>query len=517
MNQVNEKQVFDIYNHRRKAISESALFIAAGYAFTQIATLIAKSIGLTSIHYSAIGMIVGIVFTVTVVIYTISKFRKFPSKIFANIIFSIQTALWALLYVMWIYNLNEIRISSLFFALMAVTLIASNTTFYQSMFITLTTCIIQILVTYYAIYFGHQSGSFKLEMFYIACFFPSALYITFISRKLTLQRKSIRSVQKKAESARDDLDAELLRAKKVKDMVSGKLKSISAELFTNAETVAQNSQIQAASIEEITSAIEETGAGIESSNTMSRDQEKRTTELIEKLKEMFSLIEKSGKQMTEAVSFQSKLNSKIDESSEEVKRCQDAMGSALSSSNRVSESITIINDISDQINLLSLNASIEAARAGEYGRGFAVVAEEIGKLADKTQANTKEIINLIESTNTEMKQTSQSLSIVSEASNGINEIANHFGSLIKEVSSLSGRDLEINRIVQDDAGNVLSGSIELRIAMDELKIAIDEISQSVSYINESTQELANGSMSFASTANGLVESTEQLGSMILSK
>jgi len=516
MNHLNQKQVFDVYSHRRKAMGESTLFIAAGYASTQIATVIAKNIGLTSIHYSVIGMIIGIVFTVTVVIYIISQIRKYPSKTFANLLFFIQTAVWGIMYAVWIFNLNEIRTSTLFFALMAIILMASNTSFYQSLFITLATCTLQVGITYYAIYYGHQSGSFNLEMFYIACFLPSALFLAFLSRRLTLQRKSISSAQKNAEHARDDLDAELLRAKKVQDMVSGKLKNISGELFTNAETVAKNSQNQAASIEEITSAIEEVGAGIDSSTTMAGDQEKRTAELIEKLKEMFSLIEKSGKQLAEAVNFQSKLNKKIDESGEEVSRCQKAMGSALSSSNRVSEAITIINDISDQINLLSLNASIEAARAGEYGRGFAVVAEEIGKLADKTQANTKEIIHLVEATNTEMKQTSQSLSIVTAASKGINEIANQFGLLIKEVSGLSQRDLEINRSVQDNAGSVLSGSIELKVAMDEVKIAIDEISQSVASINESTQQIATGSMSLSATANGLVESTEQLNTMIIS-
>jgi len=214
---------------------------------------------------------------------------------------------------------------------------------------------------------------------------------------------------------------------------------------------------QVSAVEESTASIVQMTASINSVADKARNKRQSVTELLET----------------------------TDEGIREIEDAKEAVSLMTSSINELLNITGLINDIADQTNLLSMNASIEAAHAGDFGRGFGVVAGEIRKLAESSAANAASI----ESTLKKNVNLIKNLEVTTEKSSSIFTRA---GDIARET------DLVFSEITH---------------AMDELSVGTGEINNAVSTLREVSAGVRHNSRSMNDRLKGLNGASLAMGNV----
>ena len=185
---------------------------------------------------------------------------------------------------------------------------------------------------------------------------------------------------------------------------------------------------------------------------------------------------------------------------DEIGNASGAVERLTHNANRINEVVNVINAISQQTNLLALNAAIEAARAGEQGRGFAVVADEVRTLAKRTQDSTSQINTIIAELQQRAEQAGSTMQQSQELMNTTVATAREAG---ESISQISGSVSSISHM-----------NIQIATATEEQGAVSEELNRNVVNISHASEEVAAGATQMAQACNELNHLATQLQDMV---
>jgi methyl-accepting chemotaxis protein len=212
-----------------------------------------------------------------------------------------------------------------------------------------------------------------------------------------------------------------------------------------------------------------------------------------------------------------KLSDKTTIANEKLSEVESAINTIAEQSGKISDTVSIIIDIADKINLLSLNASIEAARAGDHGKGFAVVADEIGKLAFLTTESIKEIEKVLSINNSITKK---GVDVIKDSSLVIKEMLNEMAGSTEHIKilqdSIMVEEKYINSIIKQMEQNISlakaigAGTDEQKSALENTSDALENLNAIVSEMVSEINDLARSSKTIFASAKDLMKTAEEI-------
>ena len=244
-------------------------------------------------------------------------------------------------------------------------------------------------------------------------------------------------------------------------------------------------------ISDIRTATREVASSTAEISTSTTDLSQRTEEQASSLEQtsasmeqMATTVRKNADNARNANDLIGATRDVADKGGDVVSRAVAAMARIEESSRRISDIISVIDEIARQTNLLALNAAVEAARAGEAGRGFAVVASEVRSLAQRSSQAAKDIKDLI-------------LNSSSQVQDGV-QLVNQAGTSLKDIV---------------DAIRGVAGIVaDISKASDEQALGIDQINKALTQMDEMTQQnsaLVEENAASVKTLEQLAASTDE--------
>ncbi|MGN0506495.1 MAG: methyl-accepting chemotaxis protein [Lachnospiraceae bacterium] len=288
------------------------------------------------------------------------------------------------------------------------------------------------------------------------------------------------------------------------------IKSQSDDLYTASETMSGQIQETSEVVEQVSSAVQEIadGASSQAEDTQTATEQvvamgnavEKANEEVENLYRSTGAVKASGDEAVHTLAELTKINQNAKEAIDVIYTQTNMTNESVK---KIHEATSLITEIAEETNLLSLNASIEAARAGEAGRGFAVVAGQIQKLAEQSNASAnqiEQIINLLTENSEKAVATMQEVMVIMQKQ--ADNVAKT-EKIVLDVREKIDQSIEGVGVIAESTGHI-----------DATRQAVIDLVQNLSAIAEenaaNTQETSASVTEVGATMSSISDNTAQL-------
>ncbi len=275
---------------------------------------------------------------------------------------------------------------------------------------------------------------------------------------------------------------------------------------TSSQTLAANNEISKA-VEDVAEGSTGMAASISKINENLLEMSNETKDInasVDEIKNQTTAVQDSSKIMNDKIKSMQDSSHKMDEGISAISKRIETVNTTV---DKVSNIVSVIEEISSETNLLSLNASIEAARAGDAGKGFAVVAQEIRVLSDNTNTELENIKQIISSLVEECRYCVQASGTIVEDNakqkEEIKAVLDEFGSLDEQIQKTAEKADEIEELVtamielNDDitksSNSLTDVSAANAAATEEMNANIEELNAMMHGVSERAEHMNNES------------------------